>query len=380
MTLVLSSSQVLSERIDLRSRVGDTRFQRYLTKASPRSPEMSKLLFSMLRNAATMAETFQVSADMSRFTEYAAGELSGVEKWDHTLAPSPYGIVRWDRPIPLADRRGSTMLGHWLIWGPLHGTDQATAPTALWWFNDTREPDDVYRQVATMIEDESDSPSPLGGMERLRMITGNWAACFSDAVYHQQRLGPNGLPQTAVQRARVIAEGDEPAEWTTNATRLVYALWTLLGQTIVLSRPADLNRRVAKLAKRRNLPGQVTTVTLRHYQYEESGEQSNVLWSYRWMVRGHWAWRRCGASTTGAVPYEKGWRVRVWIRLYAKGPQDAGSLAELPDQHDPGSLRHLFTATCTHSHRAPDHARCAGAARSPQHHRPIDYQPIRRPR
>lgn len=84
------------------------------------------------------------------------------------------------------------------------------------------------------------------------------------------------------------------------------------------------SRPQMKKAKRLKMPedGDVSVIQLRKFlqtikrktDAEDYDDEGNPNWSHRWLVRPHWAWRRCKCEGHGG-------RHRVYIEGYIKGPE-----------------------------------------------------------
>jgi hypothetical protein len=140
-----------------------------------------------------------------------------------------------------------------------------------------------------------------------------------DAAHHQVTLpvGPE---------ARELL--DAPESPTSDATiRWLLACWRLTGQTVTEVVDDRLTRQQRRQLERKNVPArQVTVVRLRRRGAAGSDEKS-VLWSHRWVVRGHWRQQPC-KDENGE------WTTRpVFIHPYIKGPDTAPLLVRRRVNH-----------------------------------------------
>lgn len=316
----VSPGDVLRMQMDLLHRLDDRRFRAHVATTyamdqghgvatDPRAvrtiEQNAARMGEVLRQQVQTAYAYRVTEDMSLMVQQAASSLDGLDQWDRDLAPTGAGIVRFDRPLPITDIRGATMLVHWAIWGPI-STEGGHPSTMLTYWNDSRDPDDI-----------GDSLLPEGIAELL----GYWRWCGSDLRIDGARLGPAEEQPSEVVIKRLADEG-QVAVPSTSSCRYMHALWLMLNQTITAVENEEPERQARRAAQRMRIPAQVSVVRLRRQEYAVRPEgESQVEWAHRWVVRGHWAWRKCGPDLAGAVPYEGGHRRRLWVQPYVKGPE-----------------------------------------------------------
>lgn len=248
------------------------------------------------------AYAYRVTPDMGVLVQHAAQQLDADDVFDPSLAPTGCGLVRFDRPMPIADVRGKTMLGHWLIWGPVAGG------TMTAWFNDTADPDEIGRELFNGWDDQK--------IARVRRMIGRWAWVGADVTRAgDSPLGdPTWTPNP--EQARLIEQdGDTPTP-AQNTIRYVHALWLMLNQTITTVEDDEkADRPARRRAGRMGIPDRVTVIRLRRSEGSQRADgESMVQWSHRWVVRGHWRWQACGVGRTE--------RRRIWIHAFEKGPAD----------------------------------------------------------
>jgi hypothetical protein len=120
-------SEVLDAQVDLLDRLDDVRFHRVINALGeyeygrsggfkPKAGGVS--LADKVKGILPAAHTYRVTHDMTLLVEHAASGLDDLDRFDHSLAPTGCGFVSFDRPIPIHDQRGKTMLMHYLVWGP----------------------------------------------------------------------------------------------------------------------------------------------------------------------------------------------------------------------------------------------------------------------
>lgn len=346
--------EVLDAQIDLLTRVqhspafrrilgawAQAEFQ-YLGEAD--TDAVPTILTQHVRNA----YPYRVTHDMTSMVQWMAGQFDGTDQFMADLAPTPWGFVSFDKPLPITDARGKTMLVHFLVWGPstvgtnrYGGTERALA---VWCFNDTwRQPDQVQQELWAKLATDAYAPMTA---EAYNHAVGRWATVGLDILFDEQRLGPPTIKVTNPDHvAEILEAGETPTDAGTNTTRLVHALWLLLGQSVVTKDPERADRPARRRADKAGIPSSVTVVRLR--RSEQHGErpegESLVQWTHRWIVRQHWRWQPYGprkhvehVHQYGPTQVERGGLVqrcvvdgcenylaRIIIPMAVKGPEGA---------------------------------------------------------
>lgn len=286
-------------------------------------------ILEALGNYVQAGYAFRVTHDMCLVLEHAAASLNDEDLFDRNKAPTGCGIVRFDKPIKVLDIRGATMLVHWAVWGPathsLPGEKPEKPAVMFSFYNDMwTEPDEISIDFAEHQHwRDPDHAHYQADYQMIMKSLGRWMSVHHTVWQDGMPLGPSEVAAHDKQQAMVIAQGTEPQK-ATNLVRYMHALWLLLNQTIVQTQEEYPERAGRRRAEKRGLPPKVTVIKLRRIEDNLRHEgESLIEWSHRWIVRGHWAWRRCSQEHPLAEPYAKGWRARVWIHAYAKGPEDA---------------------------------------------------------
>lgn len=317
-------SQIIDAVADLDRQSRNPKFIAFCLRSTfgdDRDESDAAAITSYIRNV-TLADVFAVTPEMTDVVISAAAALDATDLFDRTLAPSISGVVRFDRPIPLVDARGNTLLAHWLSWSPIafngkdaFGGSRVVSAIALAPWSDPFTDADSIQQA---IEAELGSK----GSETVKHLTGRWMVCGIDVVQDQSPLEGMTHSLSDPTRDRIRADGGTPTAYT-NVARLVHALWLMLGQTITMTERVQV-RPKRRGPRRMNMPQTVTTIRLRRIVTpDRPGEPTDVQWQHRWYVRGHWAWRACGENYSQAQEHAGGWRVRLWISPYVKGPDGA---------------------------------------------------------
>lgn len=107
---------------------------------------------------------------------------------------------------------------------------------------------------------------------------------------------------------------------------LLTSLFGIMRSSIELTKPARAVRRRAERTEAK-FPeyGDVQVITLRTFlgkaakKSDHTPPTEGVEWRHRWLVRGHWAWRRCNPENADTGEDR---RKRVYIESYVKGPED----------------------------------------------------------
>jgi hypothetical protein len=100
-----------------------------------------------------------------------------------------------------------------------------------------------------------------------------------------------------------------------NTRRWLLALWRFMGQEIVVSEPAFLDRAARRRAERAGQDASVTVVRLRRVQHPDAPDTDRIggrLWTMRWWVSGHWRTLYRGTDRER----------KIWVRPFVKGPDD----------------------------------------------------------
>lgn len=322
--LVMRPSQILEAVADLDRQSRNPEFITFTVRSTfeeDRVGSNAAAITSYIRNIAG-GEVFAVTPDMTDVVVAAAAALDETDLFDRTLAPSITGVVRFDRPIPLVDARGNTLLAHWLSWSPIafagtdaFGGDRVVSAIALApWSDPLTDADSIQRAIEAELGRD--------GSDAVTRLSGRWLIYGIDVVQDQSPLKGPTHALSDVTSDRIRADGGTPTAHT-NVARLVHALWLMLGQTITMTERVQV-RPKRRGPRRMNMPQTVTTIRLRRIVSPHSpGEPTDVHWQHRWYVRGHWAWRACGEHYPQAQPYSGGWRVRLWISPFIKGPDGA---------------------------------------------------------
>lgn len=310
--------EVLDARGDLTDRLVDHRFATIVDRlgefefgrSGGKQDKRANPLSELLAKGLTLADTYRVTHDMSLMVEHVAMELDGTDQFHSDLAPSPCGFVSFDRPLPVVDQRGKTMLLHYIVWGPINARidprdesgklvalPRSERATLMVGFNDTwRQPDQVADELReNFIKQEGATEKRADEyMNYYRSTMGRWATVGASTFFDTQRLGPAfSLPDEKAQ-AKLISEGFTPHEGH-NVIRYLHALWLMMGQTVAKVAPEEVDRTARRRAEKRRIPPSVTVIKLRRETDSVKREgESEVEWAHRWIVKGHLRWQPYG--------------------------------------------------------------------------------------
>lgn len=324
-------SEVLDALGDFRQRLDNPEFMRYIASVAAvrrADPRLIEITHGAFEHMIIGMQCFQVTKNMAPLVQVAAECFSNEDTFRFDHAPTPRGLVQFETPLLFPDIRGELLGISWLFWDvtqPMpvavafldrshtdsgserfkeeiagHPVDQAIGK----WFWSSVQVLDDGRVLSVLTEEQRRSYAeelPLD--DYLHLLR-------SDVEYVKAR------EDRAMKKAGVGHDSTLP--------RVLKALWILMAQRAGQVTTYGVDRAATKRAKRLHLPTEVTVIELRapevsHDQHHESEHRD---WRFRWMVRGHFAWRHCSEHHPLAEPYEKGWRCRVYLHPYAKNADD----------------------------------------------------------
>lgn len=290
--------QLLDAQMDLLSRWDIHGFDTWWLDTSAgvaKTPEVRQYLPFMTKEA----QLYRISDDMSSLIEYSAARFEDDDTFDVDNAPSRYGMARFDRPLPMINTEGQTYLCHWIMWG-------ISGQSALCFFiNDLQtEPDDIGKIIMAQADWHRNNGRHIG---RWGLLTG--FAMATGAV-----VGPRRTNGNAQRIAELIEAGQEVHQPTT-VLRYVHALWLQMQQKITTVEPEHVRKTTAQVARNRGVEPRVVAVNLRRPAggNAQPAGTSNIEWSRRWVVNGHWRWQAHGPR--------RELRRRIWISDFIKGPE-----------------------------------------------------------
>lgn len=323
-------SEVLDHQAALIDHLGSADYVRYLgqflwsigrgdPKARSREEWQAQAPFyaKTMQNSLRVAEAYHVQAEMMPVLRAAAAELEGTDYLIHDRLPSEHGFLVFDTPWLTKDVTGKTVAYSAVQWAHASFDGVPGSHPGIWvyYYTDINDPHDEITKTL------------FAGASRDEIFQlGRYHMAHSQFLAYEQRVGPAEIMTPEDYQTLFGYDQDQVVAKTPNDARLMVALFRLLGQVLVEVKDAPIERAASRRARRANLPQRVQTVKLRRketkYLNEGEHEPAHVEWQHSWLVRGHWAWRHCGSNHPLAEEYEKGFRARIYIAPFVKGPQD----------------------------------------------------------
>ena len=268
------------------------------------SPWNGERLAWLEHSTLTEAPTYWVEADMTRLIEVASGSMPD-ETLEETDLLTDSGFVYLERPLRVRDKQGITVGIRAVQWQRsllVHPSDDKPGGT---WMRGFGTPVERSREgvLVTLYAAFGDDPRDEGNRE-----------VFEKVPYtNLTMLHFFGWPFGKDQRVFAAAEQEE------NLGTRLKAMWTLMQQRITTVTHAHasrtLTRRVGRELPQHRLRTdlKVRVVTLRRTRPETDVMETDVEWSHRWIVRGHWR--------NQFLPSNRSHRLQ-WIAPFQKGPED----------------------------------------------------------
>jgi hypothetical protein len=255
----------------------------------------------------------EVTEHMVDLINWVANEFDELDHVDLDLAPAPYGMVHFAKPVKAVDVHGEELWTDWMVWGPIPGTLMGQRAMGVLSFNDMVTGPDPQAVVA-MTEAQT-MPHVWGSMRHL----GRWAYSSFTSLLQDERMGPQEWPVDDLIKT-IRRQGGTSLEKrivpTRNLTRFVYALWTVMNQPIAVLEKQEPDRATKRRMTRMKIPPAVTVITLRRpdnpHRHDEDG---HVEWNHHWLVRGHPRWQAYGPQRSE--------RKLIWVNPHFKGNMDA---------------------------------------------------------
>jgi hypothetical protein len=243
--------------------------------------------------------------------------------------PSTHGFLHLPTGLAEVDIRGQLLIHNAVIWF------QRAGGVDLWFMSNKHESRDMVnlRQRQMFGKGYDDLPQ------------------FMPAVYTHIPFGqgvPHGFGGTKVLPPEIAStlsvhrdpatgsyawawpEGYDLNEWLSDSLEIapsgqclwVVAMWRLMQQTLLDIRTETVDRPLRKAARKRNMKrDDVTVIALRKRKRTEGeGPETEIEWSHRWLVRGHWRQQWMGPKN--GSPEER-YQTPIWIHPHVKGPDDA---------------------------------------------------------
>lgn len=327
-------SQILDAHVDLSTRLEGWELRDLMAKTAgfavhndspgmPSPEERGEQLVHHLRQNLKISYDYQVTEDMVDLLDAAAHALTNEDVMDWTLAPTDAGLVRFEKPIQIAlvDAGNETgenaflpLEAEWMAWGPMTPDEDGRKRIGTYWFMDPRGANPIAANFRESTGDDETAAQIMACM-------GQWLWVGCDLHVAGAQLD-YGLGKDLQFRAggeypsdEYGADREELDAARLHTGKILLALWLMLNQTIVETEDPNLERPTRRRAKKMGIPDRVTVIRLRRHVRPDSAEgESQVEWSHRWMVRGHWRWQAHGEGRKE--------RTRIWVAPHVKGPDD----------------------------------------------------------
>lgn len=250
------------------------------------------------------AMAIEVTPHMTDLVTWVAAEMHDTDQVVLDLAPSPYGLVHFEKALRVHDIRGDILHVSWLLWGPVPGVQGRM--TGVLHLTDLHDPDGATDRYLRDMQESA--PELMAPMDR-------WIYTGFGALLDGDRVGPPfNDPHPEIVNSDPDWHGDLTG--STNLTRLVSGLWTVMNQPIAVLEKHEPDRATKRRMTRMKIPPQVTVITLRRpdnpHRHDEEG---HVEWQHHWLVRGHPRWQAYGPRRSE--------RKLIWVNPHFKGNMDA---------------------------------------------------------
>jgi hypothetical protein len=344
-------------------------------KTKERGQKREDATIESLARIGLSAECFFIKDEMTDLVLFASQKLDDTDLLDTELAPADRGFAYFEKPIPLTDVRGRTMLINIITWEKgLDHNGIAGVYFSCW--NDTaRTPDEFALEIIDKTKGDKDyenfirklgrfhwtlSTSATNGtivgtkqlelsekqLEEIRRSTykNSYGAMNAEKFEGTLDVVQKIAKMTPFERSALsMDEGTDlqnkmgyellsDEEWEdykqrivsspTNITRILHAYWLLMSQTIVEKAKETGDRTQRRRLARESVPTEVVVIQFRKRKYynekgEETEDSKKIDWSHRWLVGGHWRWQPYKDPVSGGEI-----KKRIWISPYVKGPED----------------------------------------------------------
>lgn len=272
---------------------------------------------------------FHVSESMAEVAKVAASKLPETETWGLDALPGPVGFMVFEKNLMISDVWNRIMKIKAVSWSWGRVTDITSGRdrpvTQFFFWVDAKDQDDDYnRHRAAQVE--KGMASVVAGPLELAHLgahadasqVGPWNLTEDEIAYRERYRST--ISNEADGDESYVPLGDDVLPWfaveTVNMTRLVFALFQLMDQTITdLSEVQDRHLHKMHVKKPNRPPGLVTVMKLRR-ESDHGRRDSDGSWlTFRSVTSGHWRKQPCGPGRTEIK--------RIWINPYVRGPEDA---------------------------------------------------------
>lgn len=314
--------EVLANQHDLYVRMSSNPVYREVIAGALRSPYVANrrtvpqffVADHAVNRLATWAQAgmaIEVTDHMTDLITWVAAEMHGTDQVVIDSQPAPYGLVHFEKPLRVRDVRGATLHLSWMLWGPvpLHVASRPISKAVgVVGFADLRAPDEEMDAYVRDLRAQDRNGSMFRAM-------GQWVYTSFTVLADGDRVGPT-FNEPLPELANMDPDWHGDLTGSTNVTRLVQALWTVMNEPISDVTEHHVDRATKRRMERMKIPPAVTVITLRRpANPHQHDEESHVEWQHHWIVRGHPRWQ----------PYGPGRQERrlIWIGPHVKGNLDA---------------------------------------------------------
>lgn len=266
-----------------------------------------------------VAETYYVAPRMVEVAIAASESMPDEPLLPHDL-PSDHGFVWFAVPFRVIDIRGRVVSLNAALWAARGGR------VRLWALTDKDDPVDAGN--VTLREQDpavwrlmphlsvAHVEHLVYGAELPRTMTWNTPLPPGARVEFTPLRGEDGSMQMTWATDVPMDIQQEPTIKRDDWAAFILTLWRLCQQSIADRHQEQPDRALRRRMRRANVPDRpVTVIALRRRSGHGDGS-TEVEWSHRWVVRGHWRQQRVkdadGQWTTRAI----------YINPYVKGPED----------------------------------------------------------
>ncbi len=275
----------------------------------------------MIRNMQTWlkaSETFYVHPHMNDLITAASESLPDEPLLPEDL-PTQFGMVLIPGGLTTIDVRGSLLVSNAVMWASFGGRVYLTFLTDKYDTKDPHHGDWKYDMLPRY------TPTHFGQIPFRESLPTSWGPTMlippeygvhinyvhrpdggMDVVFASDK----GLSSDEMKEMFDFGERPDPM------LRWLVTKWRLMQQPLTSLVKEEPPRQMRRRLERQNIPDRhVTVVTLRRKAGERQSD-TEVQWSHRWLVRGHWRKQWYGSG-------EDRVQRSIWIHPHIKGPDDA---------------------------------------------------------
>jgi len=297
---------------------------------SPRVPydESGDGLRKRMARGVQMSLPFYIDPRMNTLVTAAAESLPVDTVLRPENLPATHGFLLIPDGISEIDLRGQLMVHNAIAWF------QRAGGVDVWFLSNKNDERDMLNTKHRWLFGEEavrDFPTIMPAVygriefgEGVPFSVGGTKVLPPEVTAHLQVIkGPDN------HYAWAWPEGYDLNEWMAESIQVVpnpsmlwlLSVWLLMQQTIVDIRTESVDRPLRRQAEKRKMKqSEVSVIALRKRKQQVAEGESQIEWSHRWMVRGHW--RQQWVGPRNGTPEER-YQTPIWIHPFLKGPEDA---------------------------------------------------------